>query len=80
MAEVATNCPQDRLLYQGQVRSQLEQMGDLGEVNLYESLPEAGTEKPGLSKSNSEEPPYLLPVNLELLVRKLPPEDLLPLL
>lgn len=54
---MATNCPQDRLLYQGQVRSQLEQMGDLGPlVNPYGSPPGDDTEKPKPSKPNSEVP------------------------
>jgi hypothetical protein len=61
MAEVATNRPQDRLLYQGQVRSQLEQMGDLGEVNLYESLPGDATGKRKPSKVSSEERPWVHP-------------------
>jgi hypothetical protein len=55
--EVATNSRKTRQPYQGQVRSQLEQMGDLGLlVNPYEPPPEDATEKPKPSKSSNEEP------------------------
>jgi hypothetical protein len=54
---VAINHRRNRQLYQGQVRSQLEQMGALGAaVNPYGFPPEDDTEKPGLSKRNSVEP------------------------
>lgn len=45
-----------RLRYQGQVRSQLEQTGDLGGSNPYGRCQEDATAKPKRSESNSRVP------------------------
>ena len=61
----------NQLRYQGQVRSQLEQTGDLGGSNPYGRCQEDATAKPKRSESSSRVPLWP-PGNLDPLFRKGP--------